>query len=128
MLAAHIGRKLSPMALLLSWITVALGLWLADKLLSDFEISGGWKSYVLVAALLGILQFLLGWLIYVILGIVTLGLGFLFSFVTRLIVSAIVLLIVDKLSRRLTIRGFVPALLAALIVAVTGSVVDFVLR
>lgn len=116
------------MALLLSWITVALGLWLADKLLSDFEISGGWKSYVLVAALLGILQFLLGWLIYVILGIVTLGLGFLFSFVTRLIVSAIVLLIVDKLSRRLTIRGFVPALLAALIVAVTGSVVDFVLR
>ncbi len=116
------------MALLISWITVAIGLWIADRLLSNFEISGGWKSYALVAALLGVLQFLLGWLIYVVLGIATLGLGFLFSFVTRLIVSAIVLLIADKLSRRLTIRGFVPALLAALIVALTGSVMDLVLR
>lgn len=116
------------MALLLSWITVAVGLWLADKLLPDFEITGGWKSYALVAALLGILQFLLGWLIYVVLGIATLGLGFLFSFVTRLIASAIVLLIADKLSRRLTIRGFIPALFTAVIIAVTGSVVDFALR
>jgi putative membrane protein len=116
------------MALLVSWIAVAVGLWLADKVLPDFEITGDWKSYALVAALLGILQFLLGWLIYVVLGIATLGLGFLFSFVTRLIVTAIVLLIVDKLSRRLTIRGFMPALLAAVIIALTGSVVDFVLR
>jgi putative membrane protein len=116
------------MALLISWITVAIGLWIADKLLTDFEIAGGWKSYAVVAALLGVLQFLLGWLIYVVLGIATLGLGFLFSFVTRLIASAVVLLIADKLSRRLTIRGFVPALLASLILAITGSVVDFVLR
>lgn len=116
------------MALLVSWIAVALGLWLADKVLPDFEITGDWKSYALVAALLGVLQFFLGWLIYVVLGIATLGLGFLFSFLTRLIVTAIVLLIADKLSRRLTIRGFIPALLAAVIVALTGSVVDFVLR
>ena len=116
------------MALLVSWITVGLGLWLADKVLPDFEISGDWKSYALVAALLGVLQFLLGWLIYVVLGIATLGLGFLFSFLTRLVVTAIVLLIVDKLSRRLTVRGFVPAFLAAVIIALTGSLVDFVLR
>lgn len=116
------------MALLISWLTVAIGLWLADRLLPDFDIAGDWKSYALIAALLGVLQFLLGWLIYVVLGIVTLGIGFLLSFITRLIVTAIVLLIVDKLSRRLTIRGFVPALLASVIIAVTGSVADFVLR
>jgi putative membrane protein len=116
------------MALLVSWIAVALGLWLADKVLPNFEITGDWKSYALVAALLGVLQFFLGWLFYVVLGIATLGLGFLFSFVTRLIVTAIVLLIADKLSRRLTIRGFMPALLAAVIIALTGSVGDFVLR
>ena len=34
----------------------------------------------------------------------------------------------DKLSRRLTIRGFVPALLAAIIISLTGSVVDLVLH
>jgi putative membrane protein len=116
------------MALLLSWVTVALGLWVADRLLGGFEVSGDWKSYALVAALLGVLQFLLGWLIYVVLGIATLGLGFLLSFVTRLIVSAVILLIADKLSRRLSIRGFVPALLAAIIISLTGSVVDLVLH
>lgn len=116
------------MALLISWITVAVGLWVADKLLSGFDIAGDWKSYALVAALLGVLQFLLGWLIYVVLGVATLGLGFLFSFVTRLVVSAIVLLIADKLSRRMTVRGFAPALLAAIIISLTSTVVDFVTR
>ncbi|HKY34306.1 MAG TPA: hypothetical protein VJN18_00070 [Polyangiaceae bacterium] len=61
-------------------------------------------------------------------GVTTLGLGFVFSFVTRLVVSAIVLLIADKLSCRLPVRGFVPALLAASIIALTGSVGDLVLR
>jgi len=116
------------MALLISWIAVALGLWLADRLLSNFDITGDWKSYAVVAALLGVLQFLLGWLFYVLLGIATLGLGFLFSFITRLAASAIVLLIADKLSRRLTIRGFGTAFLAAVIITLTGSAVDFVLR
>jgi putative membrane protein len=116
------------MALLISWVTVAVGLWLADKLLSGFEIAGDWKSYAVVAALLGVLQFFLGWLIFVVLGVATLGLGFLFSFLTRLVVSAIVLLIADKLSSRLNVRGFFPAFLAAIIIALTGSAADFVLR
>lgn len=115
-------------ALLVSWVTVALGLWVADKLLGDFQITGDWKSYAVVAALLGVLQFLVGWLIFVVLGIATLGLGFVFSFLTRLVVSAIVLLIAEKLSHRLTIRGFVPALLASIIISLTSSVVDLVLR
>lgn len=116
------------MALLVSWVVVAFALWLADRLVSGFEIAGGWKSFAVVAALLGVLQFLLGWLIYVVLGVLTLGLGFLFGFITRLVVTALVLLLADKLSRRLTIGGFVPALLASIIVAVTGSVADLVLR
>jgi putative membrane protein len=124
----EVGLKLRRMALLVSWIAVAFGLWLADKLLPKFTITGDWKSYAIVAALLGVLQFLLGWLLYVVLGIATLGLGFLFGFITRLVVSAIVLLIADKLSRRLTIDGFVTALLASVVVSLTGSVADFLLR
>jgi uncharacterized membrane protein YvlD (DUF360 family) len=116
------------MALLVSWVVVAFALWLANRLVSGFEIAGDWKSFAIVAALLGVLQFLLGWLIYVVLGVLTLGLGFLFGFVTRLVVTALVLLLADKLSRRLTIGGFVPALLASIIVALTGSVADLVLR
>ena len=112
------------MGLLISWITVAAGLWLADKLITGFEVTGDWKSYVLLAAVLGVLEFFLGWLLYVILGVVSLGLGFLFGFVTRLIVSAIVLKLTDKLSSRLEIEGFVPALLGAVVLALTSSAVD----
>lgn len=116
------------MALLVSWIVVAFALWLAHRLVSGFEIAGDWKSFAIVAALLGVLQFLLGWLFYVVLGVMTLGLGFLFGFVTRLVVTALVLLLADKLSRRLAIGGFVPALFASILIALTGSVADLVLR
>jgi putative membrane protein len=116
------------MGLLIAWLTVAAGLWLADKLVPDFEVTGDWKSYLLVSAILGVLQFFLGWLLFLMLGVVSLGLGFLFSFVTRLIVSAIVLRIADLLSNRLTIRGFMPALLGAVVLALSSAVVDLALR
>jgi len=116
------------MVLLISWLTVAAGLWLADKLIPNFEVTGDWKSYMLLAAILGVLEFLLGWLLFVILGVVSLGLGFLFAFVTRLIVSAIVLRIADLLSTRLTIRGFVPALLGAVVLALTSGAADMLQR
>lgn len=114
------------MGLLITWVAVAFGLWLADKLVPNFELRGDWKSFVLIAAVVGVLNFLLGWLFYVILGIATLGLGFLFGFVTRLVVSAIVLKIADALSERFTIRGFVPALWGALLLALTSGLSDFV--
>ncbi len=116
------------MALIISWITVAFGLWLASKLIPDFDVTGDWKSYAVVAAVFGVLEFLLGWLLFGILGVVTLGIGFLFAFITRLVVSAIVLKLADAMSDRLTIRGFLPAVLGALVLALTSSVADFVLR
>jgi putative membrane protein len=116
------------MGLIISWVTVAIGLWLSSKLIPDFEVTGDWKSYALVAAVFGVLQFVLGWLLFAVLGVVSLGLGFLFAFVTRLVVSAIVLKIADAVSDRLNIRGFLPAVLGAIVLALTGSVADFVLR
>jgi putative membrane protein len=116
------------MGLLISWVTLALGLFIADKLIPNFELRGDWKSFALIAAVLGVLHFLIGWLIFVVLAIATLGLGLLFSFVTKLVVTAIVLKIVDALSRRLTIRGFLPAFLAALVLAATSGVVDWLRR
>lgn len=116
------------MGLFVSWALVAVGLWIADKLVSDFEIAGDWKSYVLVAAVVGVINFFLGWLIYGILGIASLGLGFLFSTVTRVVTSAIVLKIADAMSSRFTIKGFLPALFAAIVLAVTSGLGDFLLN
>jgi putative membrane protein len=116
------------MGLLISWLAVAVGLWLSDKFIPDFEVTGDWKSYALLAAILGVLEFLLGWLLFLILGVLSLGLGFLFAFVTRLVVTAIVLRLADLLSRRLTIRGFLPALFGAVIIALTSGAADMLRR
>ncbi len=112
------------MGLLVSWLAVAVGLWLADRLIADFEVKGDWTSYALLAAVLGVLEFFVGWLLFLLLGVVSLGLGFLFAFVTRLVVTAIVLKITDALSSRLTIRGFGPAFLAAVVIALTSAGFD----
>jgi putative membrane protein len=122
------GTIVSLMGLLLSWLTVSLGLWVADKVLPDFKIEGGVGSYLLIGAVVGVLHFLLGWILYVLLGLATLGIGFLLGFVTRLVVSAIVLKVADALSSRFTIRGFLPAVLAAALMSLVSLGVDWIVR
>lgn len=113
-------------SILLSWLTASLGLYVASRLLDGVRLTS-FVDAVWAGALLGLLQALLGTLIFVLLGIGTLGIGFLLWFVTRWIASAIVILITAALSSRLEVRGFIPALVTAFIVAVTGTVVRFVL-
>src|SRR5690606_25385410 len=116
------------LGILISWITIAFGLWVADKILDGLEVKGGVVSYLIVAAIFGTLSFLLGWLIYAILGIVTLGLGFLLSFITRVIVAAILLKVADVMSDRLRITSFKIAIIAAVIMALINTVADLLIR
>lgn len=116
------------MGILISWVTIAFGLWVADKVLDGLEIKGGVVSYLIVAAVFGTLSFLLGWLIYGILGIVTLGLGFLLSFITRVIVAAILLKVADVISSRLRITSFKVAVIAAVIMSLINSLGDLLMR
>jgi uncharacterized membrane protein YvlD (DUF360 family) len=109
-------------SILLSWLTASIGLWFASKVLDGVRLTSIIDA-IWAGALLGLLQALLGTLIFVLLGIGTLGIGFLLWFITRWIASAIVILITASLSSRLEVRGFFPALITAFIVAVTGSVV-----
>ena len=71
-----------------------------------------------------ILNFLIGWLIYVVLSVASLGLGFLFAFVTRTLVNAILLKLTDELSDSLEIDGFVTAVLGALSISFIGTVAE----
>jgi 3-oxoacyl-[acyl-carrier protein] reductase len=57
----------------------------------------------------------------VLLGIGTLGIGFLLWFITRWIASALVIKLAAALSSRLEVRGFLAALSTAFLVALTGS-------
>ncbi|WP_207430420.1 phage holin family protein [Sabulibacter ruber] len=74
-----------------------------------------------VAVLIAILNVLIGWIFTVILNLVTL---FLLKSVVRLIVTAIVIKIADKLVRNFEVKGFWPALVIAVALAVASYFLD----
>ncbi len=111
---------------LLSWLVLSFGVWAAAALLPSVHIKS-FKSAIIVAAALGVLNVLIGWLLFVIIGIGTLGLGFLFAFLTRLVVSAILLKIIDAAMDSLRIESFGASFLMALIIAVIGGVADWLI-
>lgn len=76
---------------------------------------------LLVAIVLGLLNATIGWVLRGVGNVVTLGL---LSFVIRLVVTALLLKLVDRLFSGFTIHGFWPALVIALAVAIAGAVLD----
>ncbi len=116
------------MNLLISWISLTLAFWAASKLLPGFEVKGGAGSHLLVAALFGTLSFFLSSALFVAIGIATLGIGFLLSFITRLVVTTILLVVTGKFSRSLQIKNFQTAFLASLVMAVIGTGTEALLQ
>lgn len=76
---------------------------------------------LLVAVLLAIMNFLVGWLIRFPLNLVTF---FLLTGIVRIIVTAVILKLIDKMLSGFRIDGFWPALLIAIVVAVVGLLID----
>jgi uncharacterized membrane protein YvlD (DUF360 family) len=113
-------------SILVGWATATLGLWLAATMLQGVHLRS-FVDAIWAGALLGLLQWLLTWPLFVLLGLGTLGIGFLLWFITRWIASALVILATSALSSRLEVRGFWNALVTAFIVAATGSVLRWFL-
>ena len=108
------------MHLLLSWIVLSFAVYITAVILPGFHVKS-FGSAMLVAALFGVLNFVLGWIFFAVLTIATLGLALLFAFLTRWVVNAIILTITDKLTDRLTIDSFGWALGGALMMSVLGT-------
>lgn len=115
------------MHILRSWLILSAAVWVTATLLPGFEVKRGW-ALVKVAALIGILQWALGWFFTVVLVIGTLGIAWVFLFITRWIVSAIILKIADSISDNIRISSFGVALLASLIMSFVGTVAEALLR
>lgn len=115
------------MGLLLSWLILSVGVAVAAAVVPGFRVRGT-MNVVVVAAIFGLLNALIGWLIFLVLGIGTLGLGFLLAFVTRWIVNALLLKLTDAMTDRLSIRDFTTALFAAAVISIVGAVGEWVLR
>ncbi len=117
------------MHLLLAWLFAAVGFVVAERLLGpSFKVSGGFGSTLIVAALFGVLNALVGWAVFLAIGVLTLGIGFLLAFLTRLVANAVVLKLTDVLSERLKITGFFPAVAGAAIISVVAALGDFLVR
>jgi putative membrane protein len=115
------------MSLLLSWLVLSFAVWITAVVLPGFHIRST-GSAIVVAALFGVLNFLLGWLFFVVFAIATLGIALLFAFITRWIINAIVLKIVDVFSDHLTIDSFGWALGGALMMSVIGTLGEWLIR
>ncbi len=115
------------MNVLIAWLVLAVSVWITAAVLPGVRVKGVGGA-ILTAAIIGVMNWAIGWLLFVVIGIATLGLGFLLAFVTRWIVDAIVLKITDAMTERLTIDGFGWALGAALMMSGLGTAAQYLLR
>lgn len=106
--------------LLVAWLILTLGVLAAAKLVPGVSVPN-FSDAVIAAAVFGILEVLLAKLLFVVFGIATLGIGFLFFFITFWVINALLLKLTDVLTERITIHGFGSALLAALVISVVGA-------
>ncbi len=98
--------------MLMHWLVLAAAIWVTAAVLPGVQIKDA-LSAVVIAAVFSVLNVLLGWLIFVLLGVVTLGIGFWLAVVTQWVVNAIVLSLTSKVTGRLKIDSFGWALAAA---------------
>jgi len=114
-------------SLLGAWLVLTISFWLTSALLPGFHVKGFWGA-LRVAALFGVLNWAIGWLVFGVIGVLSLGLGFLLVFVTRTVANAIVLKVTDALSDSLRIDGFGHALLGAVVVSAIGTAAEWLIH
>jgi putative membrane protein len=115
------------MDLLLSWLILSFAVWVTAVVLPGFHVKST-ASALLVAAIFGVLNFLLGWLLFALFTVATLGIAWLLAFITRWIINAILLVLTDKLTDHLTIDSFGWALVGALMMSVIGTLGEWIIR
>jgi putative membrane protein len=115
------------MSLLFSWLILSAAVWFTAMILPGFHVRSP-ASALVVAAVFGVLNFFLGWILFGLLGLMTLGLGFLLAFLTRLVVNAILLKLTDAMTDHLTIDSFKWALGGALLMSVLGTLGEGLVR
>ena len=113
---------------LLHILVDAVVLLIAAKFLPKVELKG-FKTAIIVALIIGVLSFLLSWILTAVLNVASLGLFYFLGlgFVTRIIAYAIIIEIADKISSDFKTIGFLPSLWLAIIMALVGVLLDAIL-
>lgn len=115
------------MALIASWLFLAVGIYLTALLVDGFEVRG-FGGALVVSAIFGVLHWLIGWLLFVAIGIATLGIGLLLGFVTRWVVTSLLLKLTDAVTDRLTIRSFRTAFIGGAVLSLFSLLRELAFR
>jgi putative membrane protein len=113
-------------SLLISWLILSVAVWITAAVLPGFHVKNA-RSAILVAALFGLLNFFLGWLLFVVFTVATLGLAWLFAFLTRWLINTLLLKLTDRLTDHLTIDSFGWAAGGALLISIVSTLAQWVL-
>ena len=114
-------------AILKTWLIYSVAIWLAAAILPGFKVKGLGGAMV-VALVLGLLNAVIGGILFLAIGIGTLGLGFLLDFATRWLVMAILLVATDKLSTNLKIKNFGTSILGAMLISGVVAVANLLTK
>jgi putative membrane protein len=115
------------MSLVLTWLISSAAVWLTAQILPGFTVNG-FKGALISSAVIGLLEVLVGWLLFFVIGIGTLGIGFLLAFVTHVVVTAILILLTDRITTSLKVRSFGTAFIGAIMIGAVSSVLTRVLH
>lgn len=115
------------MSLLLTWLIFSVAVWVTAAVLPGFHVKS-FGSAIIVAAIFGVLNFLLGWLMFAMFTIVTLGIAWLLAFITHWIINAILLKLTDAISDGLKIDSFGWALGGAFVISLIGTLGEWLVR
>ncbi|MDT8367947.1 MAG: phage holin family protein [Longimicrobiales bacterium] len=108
------------MGLLIDWLVLSVAVWVTAAILPGVHLRSFGSAFG-VAAIFGLLSWAIGWLLWTVLAIGTLGLALVLAFVTRWIVNAILLIVTDKLSDALEIDSVGWALGAGMLMSILGT-------
>ena len=113
-------------SILASWLVLSVAFWVASSLLAGVQIPSA-RDAVVVGAVFGLVNLLIGKLLFFLLGLATAGLLWFLAFIGRCLATAIMLKVTGALTPRLTIRGARSAIACALVMSVVGTGLQFVM-
>ena len=102
--------------LLLTIVSGIAGIWIADEFVAGVDISGDWKTLLLVGGALGLANFF----IKPILKFITIPIRFLTLGLFGLVINVVIIFAIDIFFQELTIGGITPLLWTTFIVWVLG--------
>lgn len=108
-------------AFLLQWLVLSVAFWGTAQVLPNIEVKS-FGSSIIVTAVYATLCFFVGWLLFAVFTIGTLGIAYILAFITWWIIGAMMLMLTDKLTSSFTVKNFPTALVASALIAIFNSI------